>query len=63
MSEIKTDSKYFVPTMNGERQFYLASKRGRLEAITNAVRHEGVEWNILVSDGWTIEEFWGSEYE
>ena len=60
--ELQPDREYYVPTMNGERQFYLSS-RGQQEAIVNAVKSEGVEWEELKKQGWTIESFWGSEYE
>ena len=63
MSKIHTDRKHYVPTMNGERQFYLASKRGKQYAIKNAEHSEDLTWEELEKQGWTIEEFWGSEYE
>lgn len=63
MIEIRPDRKYYVPVMNGERQFYLASKKSRENAIIKAQYSEGVKWAKLEKQGWTIEEFWGSEYE
>ncbi len=60
--EVKIDKKYFVPTMRGERQFHLASTRF-FTAVKNAVKAEGKEWTDLLSQGWKVEEFYGSEYE
>ncbi len=60
--EVKIDKKYFVPTMRGERQFHLAATRF-FTAVRNAVLAEGKEWTVLLSQGWAMEEFYGSEYE
>ncbi len=56
------ERKYYVPVMNGERQLYLSSV-GYNKAIANAVNSEGKDWKELKKQGWTIESFWGSEYE
>lgn len=61
MIEIRPDKKYYVPVMNGERQFYLASKTEH-SARFNVARNENMAWEKLEKQGWTIEEFWGSEY-
>ena len=62
MGKIHPDKKYYVPVMGGERQLYLVGTK-KQEAINNATKSEGKDWMILLSQGWTIEEFWGSEYE
>ena len=60
--EVRIDKKFFVPTMRGERQFHLASTRF-FTAVRNAVKAEGKDWTVLLSQGWKVEEFYGSEYE
>lgn len=62
MIEIRLDKKYYVPVINGEKQFHLTSKNEH-SAQFNAVNSEGIGWDKLEKQGWTIVEFWGSEYE
>ncbi len=62
MIEIRLDKKYYVPVMNGERQIHLTSGNN-YGAQFNAANSEGIGWDKLEKQGWTIEEFWGSEYE
>ena len=60
--KIKPDRKYYVSVMNGERQLYLASNTIH-NAKFNAANSENIGWKELKNQGWTIESFWGSEYE
>lgn len=60
--EIRLDRKYYVPVMNGKRQFHLSSNR-KDTAIRSIVSYERKSWPNLKSQGWTIEQFWESEYE
>ena len=62
MINVEPDRKYYVPVMNGERQLYLGAD-GYNQAKNNAEKSEGKVWNILKKQGWTVEDFWGSEYE
>ncbi len=60
--EVKIDKKYFVPVMRGERQFYHADTRF-FRAVRKAVKAEGKDWTVLLSQGWRMEIFHSSEYE
>ncbi len=60
--KIYPDRKYHVPVMNGERQLYLASTSIHIAKFYAAIS-ENIGWKELEKQGWTIESFWGSEYE
>ena len=62
-NEIKTDRLRYVPVYGGERYLCL-SARTEEEVIARVENLAlGIEWEYMKIHGWTIEKYWGSEYE
>ena len=62
MITIQPDRKYYVPHLNGEKEFHLASATEHGAKFNIAFdKMEG--WDELEKQGWRIGEYWGSEYE
>ncbi|MCK5613996.1 hypothetical protein KAR91_69680 [Candidatus Pacearchaeota archaeon] len=60
--EIKIHKQYFVPLLKGERKLLLSALREE-QAIFNLTSFMNKSWNWLQTQGWSIDSFYGDEYE
>lgn len=60
--EIRPGKKYYAPELEGKRDLSCASNT-RHGAAFNLAYIKCIGWGALINLGWTVEEFWVSEYE